>query len=122
MALSDPAIKEQRMEALAAGNEIRIKRAAAKRAWKGTDREVVIRSIAALVADPPDWAQTWKLAGVLRAIPGWGPDSVTNIFVNLEIHPNVTLGKLKVLERLGVVEVLQPQFTNVNGWDGETTL
>jgi len=115
---SDP-IMEQREEALAEANRIRTTRAAAKRSWRGTDRAVVKRSVAALIADPPDWAQTWELRKLITSVPGWGTSNVEKIFGDLEIPVAVRLSEMKVLDRLALVECLTPELVDVNGWDGQ---
>lgn len=118
---SDP-ILEQREEALAEANRIRSTRAAAKRSWKGTDRQVVKKSVAALIADPPSWAVTWELRKLITSVPGWGVSNCEKIITDLEIPPAVKLGDLKVLDRLALVECLTPDLVDVTGWNGETFL
>lgn len=108
---------EQRRNALTSANRIRTKRAAAKKAWSGTARSVVRESIASLVAEPPDWAATWKLKTVLTQVPSWGPSTVVEYLEALEISTDAKLEQLSPKERLAVVELLIPSVVAVRGFE-----
>jgi hypothetical protein len=100
---------EQRLEALNAANVIRRRRAERKHLWRRAQEQEVSAEIATLVAEPPDWAHTWRVAKLLRSIPQWGEVAVNKRLRQLMIQPETPLVALTPGQRLGLVELLAPE-------------
>src|SRR2546426_10855911 len=79
----------QRMDALARANEIRIRRAQLKRDLKSGRL-----SIHALLLSPPEYVETAKVFDMLLAVPKYGRVQVNKILVNCRIAPSKTIGGL----------------------------
>ena len=101
----------QRREALNAANEIRRTRALLKKAWARSDnRDNVAKEVSMIVAEPPEWAATWRIAPLLRNLPQWGEVAVTKKLRQLTIQPETPLQALTPGQRLGIVELLAPEL------------
>jgi hypothetical protein len=61
--------QEQRLAALQIGNQSRYARADFKRELKTLSRAEGVAKIAELIADPPKFADSWKIGEPLRAVP-----------------------------------------------------
>ena len=79
----------QRMDALARANQIRIKRAQLKRDLKSGRL-----SIHALLLDPPEYVETAKVFDMLLAVPKYGRVKVNKILAHCRIAPSKTIGGL----------------------------
>src|SRR2546430_17406832 len=79
----------QRMDALARANQIRIKRAQLKR-----DLKAGRRTIHSLLLDPPDFVETAKVFDMLLAVPKYGRVKVNKILAHCPIAPSKTIGGL----------------------------
>src|SRR2546426_11124449 len=79
----------QRMDALARANDIRIRRAQLKRDLKSGRL-----SIHALLLSPPEYVETAKVFDMLLAVPKYGRVKVNKILVNCRIAPSKTIGGL----------------------------
>src|SRR2546429_8967942 len=84
----------QRMDALARANEIRIRRAQLKRDLKSGRL-----SIHALLLSPPEYVETAKVFDMLLAVPKYGRVKVNKILVNCRIAPSKTIGGLSEPQR-----------------------
>lgn len=102
---SSPATPErslnQRMDALARANEVRIKRAQLKR-----DLKAGRRSIATLLDDPPEYLETAKVFDMLLAVPKYGRVKVNKILAHCRIAPSKTIGGLSERQRSELVSLL----------------
>src|SRR2546428_5936950 len=79
----------QRMDALARANQIRIKRAQLKRDLKSGRL-----SIQSLLLDPPEYVETAKVFDMLLAVPKYGRVKVNKILAHCRIAPSKTIGGL----------------------------
>lgn len=98
------------MLALKEANAIRRKRAAVRSVWRGLDESTVSASVASIITEPPDWAQTWRISQLLHHIPHWGDVAVTKRLKQLAIAPDTRLVSLTPAQRLSLVELLAPQL------------
>jgi hypothetical protein len=92
----------QRMDALARANEIRIKRAQLKRDLKA--RRVSIHS---LLLHPPEYAETAKVFDMLLAVPKYGRVKVNKVLAHCRIAPSKTIGGLSERQRSELVSLLR---------------
>jgi hypothetical protein len=93
---------DQRMEALARANEIRIRRAQLKR-----DLKAGIVSIIALLADPPEWVMTAKVFDLLLAVPKCGRVKAGRYLTVCRISQSKTVGGLSERQRGELVVLLR---------------
>lgn len=94
---------EQRMAALRAANEIRLRRATLRQDLK-TGRggaELVI-------LDPPKWAESMKVIDLLMRVPGWGTVKVDRAMFTAKVGHGKTLGGITQRQRTALVEQLCP--------------
>jgi len=91
----------QRMDALARANEIRIRRAQLKRDLKSGRL-----SIHALLLSPPEYVETAKVFDMLLAVPKYGRVKVNKILVNCRIAPSKTIGGLSERQRNELISLL----------------
>src|SRR5271165_2256681 len=91
----------QRMDALARANEIRIQRAQLKR-----DLKAGRRSIHSLLLEPPEYVETAKVFDMLLAVPKYGRVKVNKILAHCRIAPSKTIGGLSERQRSELVSLL----------------
>ena len=91
----------QRMDALARANRIRIQRAQLKRDLKSGRR-----SIHSLLLDPPEYIETAKVFDMLLAVPKYGRVKVNKILAHCRIAPSKTIGGLSERQRSELVQLL----------------
>src|SRR5215467_1128161 len=92
----------QRMDALARANQIRIKRAQLKR-----DLKAGRRSIHSLLLDPPEYVETAKVFDMLLAVPKYGRVKTNRILNQCRISPSKTIGGLSERQRTELVSLLR---------------
>ncbi|HEX3911063.1 MAG TPA: integration host factor, actinobacterial type [Solirubrobacteraceae bacterium] len=91
----------QRMDALARANQIRIKRAQLKRDLKSGRL-----SIHALLLNPPEYVETAKVFDMLLAVPKYGRVKVNKILAHCRIAPSKTIGGLSERQRSELISLL----------------
>jgi hypothetical protein len=91
----------QRMDALARANQIRVKRAQLKR-----DLKAGRLSIHTLLLDPPEYVETAKVFDMLLAVPKYGRVKVNKILAHCRIAPSKTVGGLSERQRGELVSML----------------
>jgi hypothetical protein len=91
----------QRMDALARANQIRIKRAQLKRDLKSGRL-----SIHTLLLDPPEYLETAKVFDMLLAVPKYGRVKVNKILAHCRIAPSKTIGGLSERQRSELITLL----------------
>ncbi len=91
----------QRMDALARANQIRVKRAQLKR-----DLKAGRHSIEQLLLDPPEYVETAKVFDMLLAVPKYGRVKVNKILAHCRIAPSKTVGGLSERQRGELVSLL----------------
>ena len=91
----------QRMDALARANQIRIQRAQLKRDLKSGRR-----SIHSLLLEPPEYVETAKVFDMLLAVPKYGRVKVNRILTQCRISPSKTIGGLSERQRAELVSML----------------
>jgi hypothetical protein len=91
----------QRMDALARANEIRIKRSQLKRDLKSGRR-----SIHGLLVDPPEFVETAKVFDMLLAVPRYGRVKVNRILAHCRISPSKTIGGMTERQRAELLSQL----------------
>ena len=91
----------QRMDALARANQIRIQRAQLKR-----DLKAGRRSIHSLLLDPPEYVETAKVFDMLLAVPKYGRVKVNKILAHCRIAPSKTIGGLSERQRSELISLL----------------
>ncbi len=89
---------DQRMEALARANHIRVRRAQLKKDLK--DGRVQIEAI---LLDPPDWVSTAKVFDMLRAVPKFGRVKAARLLNQCRISQSKTVGGLSERQRTELV-------------------
>src|SRR6202161_873301 len=92
----------QRMDALARANQIRIKRAQLKRDLKGGRL-----SIHALLLDPPEYVETAKVFDMMLAVPKYGRVKENKILTHCRIAPSKTIGGLSERQRSELISLLR---------------
>ena len=92
----------QRMDALARANQIRIKRAQLKRDLKSGRL-----SIHALLLNPPEYVETAKVFDMLLAVPKYGRVKVNKILAHSRIAPSKTIGGLSERQRSELTSLLR---------------
>src|SRR5246500_5346241 len=92
----------QRMDALARANQIRIKRAQLKR-----DLKAGRVSIHDLLLEPPEYVETAKVFDMLLAVPKYGRVKVNKVLVQCRISPSKTIGGLSQRQRTELVSMLR---------------
>jgi hypothetical protein len=91
----------QRMDALARANQIRIQRAQLKR-----DLKAGRRSIHSLLLEPPEFVETAKVFDMLLAVPKYGRVKVNKILAHCRIAPSKTIGGLSERQRSELISLL----------------
>src|SRR6201987_3616988 len=91
----------QRMDALARANQIRIKRAQLKRDLKSGRL-----SIHSLLLEPPEYVETAKVFDMLLAVPKYGRVKVNKILAHCRIAPSKTIGGLSERQRSELISLL----------------
>src|SRR6201998_531890 len=91
----------QRMDALARANQIRIKRAQLKR-----DLKAGRLSIHSLLLEPPEYVETAKVFDMLLAVPKYGRVKVNKILAHCRIAPSKTIGGLSDRQRSELISLL----------------
>src|SRR3977135_681420 len=91
----------QRMDALARANQIRIERAQLKR-----DLKAGRRSIHSLLLDPPEYVETAKVFDMLLAVPKHGRVKVTKILSHCQTAPRKTIGGISERQRSELISLL----------------
>ena len=91
----------QRMDALARANQIRIKRAQLKR-----DLKAGRLSIHSLLLNPPEYVETAKVFDMLLAVPKYGRVKVNKILAHCRIAPSKTIGGLSERQRSELISLL----------------
>jgi hypothetical protein len=91
----------QRMDALARANQIRVKRAQLKR-----DLKAGRLSIHSLLLNPPEYVETAKVFDMLLAVPKYGRVKVNKILAHCRIAPSKTVGGLSERQRGELVSLL----------------
>lgn len=84
----------QRMDALGRANEIRSARAQLKK-----DLKAGRVSAAAVISEPPEWADTMKLADLLLAVPKIGRVKRNKLLMQCRVSNAKTLGGLTERQR-----------------------
>jgi hypothetical protein len=92
----------QRMDALARANQIRVKRAQLKRDLKSGRL-----SIHSLLLKPPEYVETAKVFDMLLAVPKYGRVKVNKILAHCRISPSKTIGGLSERQRSELVSLLR---------------
>src|SRR5678816_227330 len=89
---------DQRMEALARANHIRVRRAQLKKDLK--DGKAQIETI---LLDPPDWVSTAKVFDMLMAVPKFGRVKAARLLNQCRISQSKTVGGLSERQRTELV-------------------
>lgn len=93
----------QRMDALARANRIRVQREHLKRDLKRG--RIPVRS---LLLNPPEYIETAKVFDILLAVPKYGRVKANKILAKCRIPPSKTIGGLSERERRELLELLDP--------------
>lgn len=93
---------DQRMLALEAANEIRIRRARLKKDLKAGKMQ-----IEQLLLDPPDYLGSAKVFDLMLAVPKYGRVKVNKILNQCRVSPSKTIGGLSVRQRSELVALLR---------------
>ncbi len=93
---------DRRRQALALANNVRKQTALLK-----VDLKCGRASITALIADPPQYLASAKMAQLLRALPGYGPVKVARLLERCQVSPVKSVGGLSERQRDRLIGVLQ---------------
>jgi hypothetical protein len=96
----DDRVHAQRMANLAKGDAVRLWRAEQKRL-------MTVERAVALLKDPPEQADRWKVGQLLQAIPQVGPKKVAVLLSVSRISPTTTLGNMSPRQRLDLSVALE---------------
>ncbi len=94
--------EDQRLEALRKANEIRACRSQLKK-----DVAAGTVKIADLLASPPEFAHSERLAVLLLAVPGYGPARVSKLLLKAKISESKRLAGLTERQRTELIRHLQ---------------
>jgi hypothetical protein len=97
---------DQRKLALAEANRVRAERARFKVSLHRLTSEQALRMAAALVARPPEWATSWRVAEPLISLPKWGPRKVARVMGAAGLREGKRLGSLTDRQRAALIEEL----------------
>jgi hypothetical protein len=89
---------DQRMEALARANHIRVARAQLKKDLKDGRAQ-----IEAILLDPPDWVSTANVFDMLMAVPKFGRVKAARLLNQCRISQSKTVGGLSERQRTELV-------------------
>jgi hypothetical protein len=92
---------EQRMQALALANEIRMGRAQLKR-----DMKVGRRHLRELLEQPPELIDTMKILDLLLAAPKVGRVKATKMLSRAQVAPSKAVGRLSPRQRCELLALL----------------
>jgi hypothetical protein len=98
-----PRTLQQRMEALAKGNEHRVRRARLKRDIATGQR----KTYDVLLAEVPEWAATMHVGDLLRSTPRIGKVKVDKMLRAVGISPAKTLAGMTVRQRSELAGILR---------------
>lgn len=101
---------EQRLDALKEANRIRTWRKNMK-----ADIAAGRRTVAGLIADPPQEILTMKLIDLLLATPKVGRVRIRNLFRSLDVSPSKTIGGLSERQRAGLCESIRGNYVPIYG-------
>jgi predicted flap endonuclease-1-like 5' DNA nuclease len=93
---------EQRRAALAGANGVRTQRAQLKADLKRGEV-----SIAALIAEPPQYLASARVADLLRALRGYGPVKADRLLERCRVSPKKTIAGLSPRQREALIEALE---------------
>ena len=93
---------DQRREALALANEVRLQRAALKAQLKRGELSVVV-----LIEDPPHYLASARIAELLKALPAYGPIKVERLLSSCQVSPRKTIAGLNDRQRRELIAVLE---------------
>lgn len=93
---------DQRREALARANRVRLERATLK-----ADLKRGSVSIEALIGDPPECLASAKVVQVLMALPGYGRAKVARLLERCHVSPRKSLGGLSERQRDELIRALE---------------
>lgn len=92
----------QRMEALKRANNIRSERAKLKRDLKAGKQLITV-----LLASPPEYLRTAKVADILISVPKFGRVKTNRILTQCRISPSKTIGGLSERQRVELTACLK---------------
>jgi hypothetical protein len=93
---------DQRMDALARANEIRVRRAQLKR-----DLKSGVVQIEEILADPPDYVGTAKVFDVLLAVPKFGRVKASRFLNQCRISQSKTVAGLSERQRQELIDLFR---------------
>lgn len=99
-------VDEQRMAALARGNERRIARSRCRARMKGMKRPDAAALAVNLIGAPPEWARTWRVASVLQCIPAIGPTKAATIIRRAGVDGAQSIASLTPGKRAALIDAL----------------
>lgn len=100
-------IHKQHMDALAKGNQIRMRRAQFKRDLRQMDPIEACQTVVDHIADPPVWMVRMELLDVMRNIPTCGPEKACRIMRQSGIlNPVRQVGKLTHRQQIALSSAL----------------
>lgn len=79
--------------------EIRSRRAAQRRRFVELGAPAALRAAAVIVSNPDDWARSWKVYGLLAAIPATGPYRAYRAMQAAHIPDNLVIDELNTQQR-----------------------
>jgi hypothetical protein len=97
-------ISEHRLEALERANRVRLERSAWKHRTRCLAEGQALRVVAAMVADPPEWALTMRLTDVLLCLPRVGAIKVRRLMNGWILRDQLRLGSMSERQRRLVIE------------------
>jgi hypothetical protein len=101
---------EQRMEALAFANAVRVRRARVKRDIAASAADVARQKAVRHVADPERALHTMKVLDLLLALPKVGRVKANRTINRMRISPSKTLAGLSERQRAELVRLLREPF------------
>lgn len=93
--------RQQRMEALARANEVRIRRSELKRNLRSGEEK-----LESIITDPPEYLHSAKVAELLMSVPKVGPVRAAKILEQCRVSPSKTMVGLTPRQRRELLDVL----------------
>ena len=94
---------KQRLEALQKANTIRVERSRLKKELAAGQAQII-----EVLAHPPAFAETERVAVLLLAVPMYGPARVSKLLVRERISESKRLAGLSDRQRRALIEHFQP--------------
>lgn len=109
-------VGEEALRRLANANEIRSRRCAQRRRFVELGPPAALRGAVVIVSHPEEWARSWKVFGLLVAVPGIGHAKAYRALKASHIPDSLVLGQMNPRQRHDLCLWLEKRAA---AWRGE---